>query len=92
MRLEAYILEIFLTQLSVYLVIWLSNDYLGTLLSVTFGGIFLIILLISLITEWVERSRVPRWYYQFMGTGILAPLVSFMIYLTVNKGLDWMVS
>lgn len=92
MRLEAYILEIFLTQLSVYLVIWLSNDYLGTLLAVTFGGIFLIILLISLITEWVERSRVPRWYYQFMGTGILAPLVSFMIYLTVNKGLDWMVS
>mgnify|MGYP006284153451 CR=1 FL=1 len=89
MRLSTYILEIFLAQLVFYLIFWLSNDYLASLLSLSLGGVFLVILVLALITELVEKSRISSWYYQFMVTGILAPLLSFLIYIILNQGLDW---
>ncbi len=90
MRIQPYILEAFLGQIAIYLIIWLNNDYLATLLSLVFGGIALAILIISLIVDWVEYSGVPRWYYQLLVTGVLAPSVGFGLYLVLNKGLDWM--
>jgi len=89
MRLGTYIPELFLGQLVFYMVLWLSNDYLASLLSLSIGGIFLVILLLALITEWVEKSKVTSWYYQFMITGFLAPLLGFLIYILLNQGLDW---
>lgn len=83
-------MEIFLGQLVVYLALWLSNDYLASLLSLAIGGVFFVILLLALITEWVEKSKVTAWYYQFMAAGVLAPLISFLVYIALNQGLDWM--
>ena len=68
--------EIFLAETIVYVLLWLTNDYLATLLSVVFAGIFLFILLISLLAEWIERSGVPRSYYGFMVVSILSPLLT----------------
>lgn len=89
MRLGAYIPEVFLGQVAFYLVLWLSNDYLASLLTLSVGGVFLVIFLLALITEWVEKSKITSWYYQFMLTGILAPLISFVVYISLNQGLDW---
>jgi len=89
MRIQPYILEAFLGQLAIYLIIWLNNDYLATLLSLVFGGIGLAILLISLIVDWVEYSGVPKWYYQLLVTSVSAPIIGFGMYLLLNQGLDW---
>ena len=86
---KSYLPEIFLGELLLYLLLWLWNDYLATLISLVFAGIFLIILIISLIVEWVERSKVPGWYYRFMTISILAPLAATLIYLMINGGLNW---
>ncbi len=82
--------EIFLVEVIIYFLLWIFNDYLATLLSVSMVAIFLCILLISLIVEGIERSKVPIWYYHFMIVSLLAPLLVAMIYLFFAGGVSWM--
>ena len=83
-------IEILLFELIIYLVIWVFNEYLATMLSLIFGTIFLLILLISLIVEWIERSKVPRWYFSLMFMSVLAPILAAVIYLSISGSMDWM--
>jgi hypothetical protein len=82
--------EIFLAETIVYVLLWLTNDYLATLLSVVFAGIFLFILLISLLAEWIERSGVPRSYYGFMVVSILSPLLTAALMLAILGIPEWL--
>ena len=83
-------LELFLLQLILYFVLWLSNDYLATLASLIMGTIFLLVLLISLIVEKIERSKVPVWYYTYMAASFLAPLIAGLIFLIIYGLPDWL--
>ena len=80
------LLEIFLLQVAVWLSIWLSSNYLATLLTLIIGAIVSAVLLIALVAEVLERSRVPRRYFYVMGLSVLAPLVSAGIYLALFGG------
>lgn len=82
--------EIFLVEVLLYLLCWLVNDYLASMISLIFGFLFLSILLVSLVVELVERSKVPRWYFYFMLLSVVAPLLSAGIYLSIMEGVDWM--
>jgi len=82
--------EIFLIQVFLYMLCWLVNDYLASMVSLIFATMFLAILLVSLVVEVVERSRVPRWYFIFMLISVIAPIVSAGIYLSISQGVDWM--
>lgn len=82
--------EIFLAELVLYLILWIFNDYLASMLSLILGTICLLILVISLIVEAIERSKVPRWYYYFLGMSVLAPIVAAVIYIFISGGVDWM--
>ena len=82
-------IEAFLTQVVVYLLIWLLNDYLAVVLSLILGGIALSVYLISKIVELVERSRVPRVYYRFMVVCFVAPAIAAVIGLLLRNGLSW---
>lgn len=90
MKFRLSIGEIFLIEVLLYLVCWLLNDYLASMISLIFGSLFLVILLISLVVEVVERSKVPRWYFYFMLASVIAPLLSAGIYLSIMQGVDWM--
>lgn len=83
-------LELFLIEVVLYFILWLTNDYLATLLSLVFGGIFLLLWLFSLTAELIERSKVPRWYFQGMFVSFLAPLIVAIIYLSITGGLEWL--
>ena len=83
-------LEILLIQVVIYLFLWIFNDYLATMLSLIIGSIMLFILLISLVVELVERSKVPRWYFYFLGVSVLAPLIAGLVYLLISGGVGWM--
>ena len=84
-------LEVFLIQLIFYISLWLWNDYTATLVSAIFGTICLFILIISLITEWIEPSKVPRWYFGMMIASILAPLIAALIFVGLAYGQpDWL--
>ncbi len=81
--------EILLIEVVIYLIIWVANDYMAAMLSLIFGGIFLLILLASLAMELVERSKVPRLYFTFMWLSVLAPVIAAILYFLINRGMEW---
>ncbi len=85
------ILEIFFIQCIAYFCLWLYNSYFGFMLSIIFGCIAAAILLISLVSEWIESSRVPRWYFKVIGISVLAPLASYMLYISIfGSTMSWL--
>lgn len=86
---KTLLFEIFLAEAAIYLLLWLSNTYLATLLSLIFGCIAFIILLISLLVELVERSKVPSWYYSLMVASVLAPVAAALIFYLLGNELSW---
>lgn len=80
------LLEIFLLEVAVWLALWLLNDYLATLLTLILTAIVFSILVIALIAEAIDRSKVPRQYFWIMGLSVLAPLVSALIYVLIFGG------
>jgi hypothetical protein len=78
--------EIFLLETVVWLILWLLNDYMATLLTLIIGAIVLAVLLLALISEAIERSRVPRRYFYVMGLSVLAPLVAAILYQVLFGG------
>lgn len=84
------VFEIFLGEVVIYLALWLSNDYLATILSLIFFCICLLILLISLIVEWIDRSKVPGWYYWLLAASTLAPLLAALAFLAINGEIPWL--
>jgi len=69
---------------------WLLNDYLATLLTLIIGSIVSAVLIIALMAEWIERSKVPRKYFHVMLLSIAAPIVAALIYMFIFGGqLEW---
>ena len=65
---------------------WLINDYMATLLTLIIGAIVFAVLVIALLSEAIERSKVPRWYFWVMGLSVLAPIASAFIYTLIFGG------
>ncbi len=84
------IIEIGVAQVALYLLLWLWNEYNASLFSLIFGALFLFLLLISIIVEWIEPSKVPRWYFGFMAISVAAPLVAALIYTAINGRPGWL--
>lgn len=78
--------EIFLVELIVWMALWLLNDYVATLLTLILTAIVFAILILALISEWIERSKVPRKYFAIMGLSVLAPVVAAVVYLVLFGG------
>ncbi len=81
---------IFLVQVIIYLLIFLVNDYFGTVLSLVLGGVSLALWLLSHLVELVERSRVSKRYYRFMLICFLAPALALLAYGALRGGFGWM--
>ena len=79
------ITEIFLIEAIIYIALWMWNEYVASILTLAFSAIALFILIISLISELIERSKVPRWYFSYMVISILTPLIIGVFFLVLNK-------
>jgi len=69
-----------------YLGLWLTNDYIALMMSLIIATIFFSILIISLIVEKIEPSRVPKWYFQIMLVSIFVPIVIGALYIGIMGG------
>jgi len=78
--------EIFFLEVAVWLALWLLNDYMAALLTLIVSAIVLAVLMVALLAEAIERSKVPRWYFWLMGLSVLAPLVSALCYALIFGG------
>ena len=84
-------IEIFLIEFIIFSILWLVNDYVASLLTVVLPTIFLFLLIISLLAEAVERSKVPRLYYYFMAVSVLAPILAALVFVFfVGADFDWL--
>lgn len=86
MQIRLSLLEIFLLQTVVWLALWLISDYIAGLLTIIIGAIVSAVLLLALISEAIERSRVPRSYFLVMAISVLALLVAAGIYIAFSGG------
>lgn len=86
LRIRLSLLEIFLLQMAAWLGLWLLNDYVATLLTLVLTAIVFAVLLIALMAEWIDRSNVPRRYFQVMGLSVAAPVVAAVLYAVIFGG------
>ncbi|MBK9337579.1 MAG: hypothetical protein IPM98_13860 [Lewinellaceae bacterium] len=59
---------------------------MAALLTLIIAAIVLAVLVIALLAEVIERSKVPRWYFWLMALSVLAPLVSALLYAAIFGG------
>jgi hypothetical protein len=77
------LLEISLIQIVFYSAMWLIDDYFAILISVILTVIVFAVLVISLITELIEKSRVPRAYFTWMIASTIIPIVVAAFFIAV---------
>lgn len=86
MNLRLSLFEIFLLQTVAWLGLWMLSDYIAALLTLIVGSIVLAVLAIALISEAIERSKVPKKYFQVMGLSLMSIVVAALIYVGLLGG------
>ncbi len=77
-------------QLAVYLYLLYADEYAGSLFAVIIGSICFSIWVLSYVIEWIEPSRVPVTYYQYLLTAWLAPASALIVYVMLSGGIGWL--
>ena len=83
---SSYYKEGFLIQLIFYAAFWALDEYTGflicTIMAIVIGGLFLF----SLVVELVQKSKVPRSFFYWMGLSALAPILVAVGFTLLFKG------
>lgn len=79
------IIEISLIQLIFYVGVFLWDQHIGVLLSLSFAGISLAIVILSYLADWIEAARVPTWYYPFMWISVICPIVVWVFFALIGS-------
>ncbi len=82
------ILEIFLVEVAIFMVLWLLAPFWASILTFIIPMIGVPILLISLIAELLERTRISRMYFAVMIISILIPPLVAIVYGWLS-GNEW---
>jgi hypothetical protein len=80
------LIELFFAQLVVWVLLWLLSEYVAMLLTITIAAVVFAVLLVALIAEWIERSRVPASYFHIMGLSLLAMILAASTYVYLIGG------
>lgn len=84
-------IELLLIQFIIYSLLWLWDEYLASLLTLVFTAIAIFILVISLMAELIEPSKVPRWYFTSMIVSIIAPILATIVFVYfVGMEFEWL--
>lgn len=85
--------EILILEGIVCICFWISNEYLATLLTFIAVPIFESILIISIISEKIERSKISKDYFFLMAGLAFIPAIIFLIFYFIKAGeLMWLES
>ena len=85
------IIEVCFMEAILYILLWMWNDLIATIISLSFAGIAFCILIVSFIAERLDKSKVSSWYYYFMTASFVVPLVVTAFFSVLKLGhFDWM--
>ncbi len=79
------ILEWILIEAIFFSLFWIGNDYIAGLLTVVLAPIFGAILIIALVADRLDNSRIGKKFYWVMFWFTLIPLVLYFIFKVVIK-------
>jgi len=68
----------------IYVLIWIISEYTASLLLVIIPIITIAILMLSLLFELIEPSKVPKVYYYYLLTIIIAPIIVGIFFFSIN--------
>jgi len=84
-------LESFLIQTVFYSILWLTNEYVGTLLCIIIPPIALAVLIISYIAEGIEKSKVPSSYFRHMWLLVITPIMVGLSFTAIyGANFEWL--
>ncbi len=84
-------LELGMMQAIIYILVWFWDQYIASFVTIVFPGLFSAVLLVSIIAEWIEPSKVPRAYFLHLILAICIPLVIGGFFYFIYEGsFDWM--
>ena len=84
-------LETLLIQLLVYSLLYMADSYVGFLICLVALFIGSAIFMLSVVFELIEKSKVPRAYFKYLFSAILAPLIVLVIFSFLMEGsFEWM--
>ena len=75
-----------LGQAVAYSAIWIWNEYVAFYITVIFPSIILFLMILSLIADLIEPSRIPRWYYKLMLISIVIPVMIGGVFFFIYEG------
>jgi hypothetical protein len=87
----SYYREILILEAIIFFMLWLYDYYLASLLTFITVPVCGAILLVSLISELIEKSHISRKYFLLMGGLTIIPVIIFLIMHLTNDGanLEW---
>jgi hypothetical protein len=81
-----YTKEILAIEAIIFIILWMSNEYMATLMTFIAVPIFFAITIISLIAEKIEKSGISGDYFRLMVGLTIVPLVIFVVFHFANSG------
>lgn len=78
------LVEILLLQTAVWLLLWLTNEWLTRFLSISIGAVVFVVLVISAVAEKIERSGVPFSYFRVMIVSLISIFFAWGIYRLIS--------
>lgn len=84
------LIEWLLIQVMMWAGLWLTHEYLAALLTSIVSVIVFGVLFVALISEKIERSKVPRRFFGILWVTAIAPLLAAAGYWWLNGGLDFL--
>ncbi len=83
--------EILLFEIIIFTALWLYDEYVAFILSIIVPAILFAILIISLISEMIEKSNVPRSYFKTMFFAVIPPIIIAILYIYNSGGqMEWL--
>lgn len=75
-----------LFQAVLYAIIWLWNEFVAAYITLIFPSMILLLLLLAIIADWIEPSRIPKWYYMLMIISAVIPVLIGAIFFFIYEG------
>lgn len=69
-------IELALIELIIFLLLWFWDSFLAFYFTLTLTFICLAIFIISLIAEWIEPSKINKFYFYVMAISVFMPWIA----------------
>lgn len=78
--------EILLLEAIFFTILWIVDDYVALILTIALTAIIGAVLIISVVSEQIERSKVPKSFFWTLFWAVFPPFIIAIIYYQVIEG------